>query len=244
MNLDSDTEGLPLYLLPGLICSDYVWHAQVQGIDDREVVAVPGYGNASSLITMAEQVLDAAPPRFALAGHSMGGRVALEVLRIAPERVERLALLDTGVHPRQPGEREKRMALVELGRRDGMRALVDAWLPPMVHPDRRDDEALMAPLCEMCIAAGLETFEHQVEALLNRPDPRPLLPGIRCPTLVGVGRQDGWSPVEQHEEIAASIPGAALVVFEDAGHMAPVEAPDAVTRALRRWLRQPPPTGA
>jgi pimeloyl-ACP methyl ester carboxylesterase len=226
----------PLYLLPGLICDARVWRDQVDGLDWPEVVAINAYAGARTMRAMAEIVLAAAPERFALAGHSMGGRVALEVFRLAPERVDRLALLDTGVHPVQPGEREKRMALVEIGRQQGMAALVDRWLPPMVHPARRSDDAFMRPLREMCIEAGLETFEQQVAALLDRPDAGPLLDAIACPALVATGRQDEWSPVAQHEEIAARIPGSTLVVFEDTGHMSTVESPGKVTAALQDWL--------
>ena len=109
----------------------------------------------------------------------------------------------------------------------------------MVHPARRDDEALMDPLRKMCVAAGVDRFESQIAALLSRRDATPLLPQIACPTLVGVGRQDEWSPPEQNEAVAAAIPGAEFVVFEECGHMAPVEAPDQVNAALRRWLARP-----
>lgn len=190
------------------------------------------------MTAMAERALELAPPRFSLVGHSMGARVALEVFRLASDRVERIALLDTGVHPTRPGEAEKRYALLDLGRRAGMAALVDEWLPPMVHSDRLGDPALMERLRAMCLDAGVDTYATQIEALLGRPDPRPLLPTIRCPALVATGREDGWSPPEQHEEIAAAIPGAELVVFEHCGHMSPAEAPDAVNAALRRWLER------
>lgn len=168
----------------------------------------------------------------------MGGRVALEMLRLDAQRVERLALLDTGVHPLAPGETEKRRALLDLGRREGMRALVDAWLPPMVHADLRN-ENFLKPLREMCLDAGLAGYENQMTALLERPDARPLLGTIRCPTLVAVGRDDVWAPLDQHRAIAEGIRGATLVVFERAGHMAPVEAPEQVTRALQAWLDTP-----
>jgi pimeloyl-ACP methyl ester carboxylesterase len=166
----------------------------------------------------------------------MGGRVALEVFRIAPDRVERLALLDTGVHPLEPGETEKRMALLDLGRREGMEALVESWLLPMVHPDRRSDDELLTRLRKMCVSAGIERFESQITALINRPDARPLLAEINCPTLVATGREDLWSPVAQHEQIAQEIRGSKLVVFENAGHMAPAETPGDVTEALQQWL--------
>ena len=228
--------GSPLVLLPGLMCDSRVWAEQLAALNDASPWSPDGYGDAATITGMAESVLAMAPPRMALAGHSMGARVALEVLRLAPERIERLALLDTGVHPQRPGEREKRVALLELGRTHGMEALVDVWLPPMVHPSRRDDAAFLAPMRRMCVDAGLATYERQMEALLARPDATAALSLVQVPTLVGVGRQDQWSPISQHEEIAARVPGARLTVFEDSGHMAPVEAADQVNRALRQWL--------
>jgi pimeloyl-ACP methyl ester carboxylesterase len=188
---------------------------------------------------MAETVLDAAPARISLAGHSMGARVALEMFRLAPQRIERLALLDTGVHPLAPGEKEKRLALLRLGKERGMEALVDAWLPPMVHPDRRSDRALMRALREMCIHAGINQFENQITALMERPDAKSLLQQIKCPTLIGVGSDDAWAPVQRHREIAAAIPDAVLVIFDRAGHMSPAEVPDQVIDALRLWLSRP-----
>ena len=235
MNRTSDVS--TLLMLPGLLCSDYVWQPQVKALSRYNTIAVTGYGRARSFAAMAEQVLQQAPSRFALAGHSMGGRVALEVFRRAPERVERLALLDTGVHPVQPGEADKRIALLNLGKEQGIEALVDAWLPPMVHPDRRDDDAFMAPLRSMCIEAGLQQFEDQITALLDRPDATPLLGEIRVPTLVATGRDDAWSPPEQHQPIADAIENSTLVVYENCGHMSTVESPNAVSESLSDWMQ-------
>jgi pimeloyl-ACP methyl ester carboxylesterase len=117
-----------------------------------------------------------------------------------------------------------------------MEALCEAWLPPMVHSDRATDADFMRPLREMVASFTPELFAGQVAALLNRPDPAPVLPTIACPVLIGVGRQDAWSPPAQHEPIAAAIPGSRLVIFENAGHMAPYEAPDQVMAAMREWL--------
>lgn len=229
----------PPLMLPGLMCDHSIWDAQVRGLADYSPIAVPGYGLARSLAEMAQRALELAPPVFSLVGHSMGARVALEVFRLAPERVERLALLDTGIHPLQPGETDKRQALLDIGRNHGIERLVDEWLPPMVHPDRRDDAEIMAPMYAMSCAGGFERVEAQIEALLGRADVMPLLATIRVPTLVATGRQDEWSPVAQHERMAELIPGAELVIFEDSGHMAPVEVPDQVNAALRRWLERP-----
>ena len=155
---------------------------------------------------------------------------------MAPERVLKLALLDTGIHPRGPGEREKRYALRDIGRAEGMSALVDQWLPPMVAEAHRADQALMLSLHQMSCDAGLAVFEAQTEALLARPDVEDLLRTIGIPTLVATGSEDQWSPPSQHEDIASKIEGSALVVFKGAGHMAPAEAPEDVARALDGWL--------
>ncbi len=229
-----------MLLLPGLLCDESIWAPQLAALSDHHPIAVPGYPGARSLRAMAEQGLERAPPVFSLVGHSMGARVALEIFAIAPERVERLALLDTGIHPPTPAEAEKRGALIEIARRAGIDAMVDRWLPPMVHPDRRADDAFMGPLRAMAAEGGVERYEDQVAALLGRPDPRPLLSKIDCPVLVGAGRDDEWSPPEQNRAIASAIPGADFVIFDQCGHMAPVEAPDQVSAALRRWMERPP----
>jgi pimeloyl-ACP methyl ester carboxylesterase len=226
-----------LYLLPGLLCDASAWTHQQRDLADLATIKIANFYGFHSLTDMARAVLMDAPGPFALAGHSMGARVALEILRLAPDRVERLALLDTGIHPRRPGEAEKRQELVDLARTEGMAALAERWLPPMVHPDRRNDTALMQGLTEMVCRATPEIFAGQVRALLDRPDGAACLSTIACPTLVACGRQDAWSPLEQHETITACVRHATLTVFEDSGHMAPVERPTAVTAALRRWLQ-------
>lgn len=242
--MDSRSADRPgtVVLVSGLLCDETVWAAQREALERRDGyrVITPSLWGLDSIPDMARAVLDAAAAagrRFALAGHSLGARVALEVVRQAPERVERLALLDTGIHTVRPGEPEKRQELVDLAHREGMAALAARWLPPMVHPDRVSDPALMEPLTAMVCRATPDIFERQVRALLDRPDPSAILPGIRCPTLVACGRQDAWSPLAQHETIAAAIPGARLAVIEDSGHMSTVEASDAVTEILLSWMR-------
>ncbi len=226
-----------LFLLPGLLCDRSVWSQQEQALSRDVDVTVADFYGFDSIGDMARSVLERAPERFAVAGHSMGGRVALEIVRRAPERVTRLALLDTGTHSARPGEAEKRQVLVDLAWREGMEALARQWLPPMVHPDRLTDAPLMRSLTEMVCRATPEIFERQVRALLGRPDAAPGLSAIDCPTLVACGRQDAWSPLDQHEAIASAIRGATLAVIEDSGHMTTVEAPGAVTGFLQAWLR-------
>ncbi len=196
-------------------------------------MVIPDFRYVRSITAMAQLVVDAAPERFSLAGHSMGGRVAIEVFRMIPQNVERLALLDTGIHPPRPAEKAKRQELIDLARAEGMEALAARWLPPMLHPDH---SALIAPLTEMVKRSTPDTFENQQRALLGRPDACVVIPTIHCPTLVLCGREDAWSPVSQHEEIAAAIDGSKLTIVEECGHMAPVEQPKAVTAALREWL--------
>jgi len=234
---DSNSSATPLLLLPGLICDARIWAPQVESLRaDRPVHAINGYGDADSFAVMAERVLADAPARFALAGHSMGGRVALEIFRRAPERVAGLALVSTGVHPPRPGEAEKRFALLARGVEQGMDALIDAWLPPMVWEPNRLQTGLMERLAQMCADMGLDTFERQVRALLGRPEVESLLPAIRCPALVAVGAHDAWATPEQHHAIAAGITGATLAIIEDAGHMLPVEQPERMTATLVSWL--------
>jgi len=225
-----------LVLVPGLLCDELVWEHAVTAFAPGRQVIVPMLDTLDSIPAMAARLLADAPAHFALAGYSLGGRIALEVYRQAPQRVSRLALLDTGVHPCSAGEPARRHELVSLARSQGMRALARAWLPPMVHPARSADPAVMAPLEAMVERRTPDTFRNQVTALLNRPDATPVLATVACPTLVLCGREDQWSPLAQHEAIAAQIRGARLAVIDDAAHFAPFERPAPVTDQLRTWL--------
>jgi pimeloyl-ACP methyl ester carboxylesterase len=190
---------------------------------------------------MAETVLRSAPERFSMAGHSMGGRVALEVYRVAPQRVARIALLDTGCQERPrdaSGDEEERgrLALLSLARSDGMRAMARQWLPPMIRPARLADAVLVDGIVDMFARKTPQIFERQIRALLSRPDATGVIEQIRCPALVLTGREDLWSPPARHAEMAARIPRSKLVVIPDCAHMSTLERPEAVTEALRAWL--------
>ena len=230
-----------LVLLPGLVCDSAVWAPQLQALSARVHCHVVDYGLLDSIGAMAQHVLDTAPAAtFAMAGHSMGGRVALEVLRRAPQRVHHLALLDTGTHPLAEGDagaKEKvgRMALLALAQTQGMRAMAAQWARPMVHPLRHGTPLFEAVL-DMLERSSVEQFAAQIKALLNRPDAAPLLSTITCPTLVLTGREDLWSPPEQHERMAAAIASAQLCIVEQCGHMSLLERPAAVNTAFARWL--------
>jgi pimeloyl-ACP methyl ester carboxylesterase len=227
----------PLVILPGLMCDSRMFGAQIEALSAQVVGGF--YGKADRIGAMADYALAQMPDHCALLGHSMGARVALEIWRRAPERIARLALADTGVHPVGDGEAERRFALRDIGLRDGDEALVDAWLPPMVGISHRQDKALLAGLRAMAVAAGTATFERQILALLHRPEAIGVLGTISCPTVVIVGAEDEWSPVAQHQRIAAAIPGARLRVLAKAGHMAPAEDPHGFNEILRDWLSWP-----
>lgn len=234
--LPSGREENPLLLVPGLMSDSRIFQKQLAAFPSS---VVGDYGAAASIAGMAQRVLVSASERFTLLGHSMGARVALEIYRQAPERVDRLVLVSTGVHPVRPGEREKRYALRDIGRKDGMAALVDSWLPPMLGEAASSDPALVNRIRLMCIDAGLQHFEAQVEALLGRPEVEQLLPRIAVPTMVAVGSEDQWAPSGQHAAFAALIPGAHFVVIEGAGHMLPAEKPSELNLAIAEWLGTP-----
>jgi pimeloyl-ACP methyl ester carboxylesterase len=235
----------PLVLVPGLVCDDAVWAPQVAALAAQRPVLVARHGEADTLGRMAEQVLAIAPPRFALAGHSMGGRVALEVVAQSPDRVTRLALLDTG-HEGRPagdaGERERagRLRLLDIAREHGMRAMGADWVRGMVHPRRLDDAVLIGSILDMIERSTPAVFAAQIRALLARPDRSALLASIAVPTLVLCGHEDSWSPVERHRVIADLVPGSVLVDVPDCGHMCTMERPEAISVALDAWLHDAP----
>lgn len=201
------------------------------------------YGASDTIAKMAQAALAGMPERFAIAAHSMGGRVALEIYRAVPERVAGLALLDTAYRPRAAGEasereRAERMELVRIAETQGMRAMGRQWMPKIVHPDRLTDAPLIESILAMFERKSPQIYRAQINALLERPDAAPVLSTIRCPTLVLCGREDAWSPVAQHEDIASRIGGSKLKIIERCGHMAPMERPEEVTEAMDGWLRE------
>ncbi len=223
-------------LVPGLLCDATVWAHQQAALTSSYDVLVADITQDDAIGAMADSVLRLAPERFTLIGHSLGARVALELVRRAPARVSRLALLDTGIHPASADEPARRQVMLDLGREQGMAALARQWLPPMVHPRRLEDTAFMHGLTAMVERMSPAIHARQIRALLNRPDAAAALGDIGCPVLVGVGAQDAWSPPAQHAAIVARIPQAEYVVFPESGHMAPAEAPEAVTACLSAWI--------
>jgi pimeloyl-ACP methyl ester carboxylesterase len=185
---------------------------------------------------MAARALAEAPPRFALGGLSMGGYVALAMQRMAPERVTRLALLDTTARPDTEDGTARRRALMELARSGRFHEVHQALWPRLVHPDRTADKALEHIVLTMMNDTGVDAFCREQEAIIARVDSRPLLGAIACPTLVLVGAQDAITPVEMAQEMADAIPAAALAIVPETGHLATLEAPVHVNAALAKWL--------
>lgn len=226
----------PLLLLPGLLCDHALWAPQVADLADIAEMAVGDLTQADSMLGLAESVLGTAPARFALAGLSMGGYVAFEIMRLAPERVLRLALLDTSARPDTPAQTRLRRELMAQASQGDFRGVTPRLLPRWVHPARVNDHELAATVMAMTQRVGREVFLRQQSAIMNRPDSRPGLSRIACPTLVLCGHEDQSTPPELHREIAADIADARLTIVPECGHLSTLERPEIVNRELRAWL--------
>ena len=229
-------EVLPVLLVPGLCCSARLYADQIPALWRFGPVQVADHTRDDSMAAIAAGILNVAPPRFALVGLSMGGYIALTMLRQAPERVQKLALLDTSARPETPEQTARRrpqIALAEGGRFAEVSAL---QFPVFVHRNRHGDEVLKERVRIMAEETGAQAFVRQQQAIMTRPDARPLLPSIRCPTLVLVGDGDELTPPALSEEIAAGTAGSRLVVVQDCGHLSTMERPEAVNRELAEWM--------
>lgn len=226
-----------LVLIPGLVSDRIVWDAVAEAAGDRFAVHHADLSQGSDIAAWAAGLLQRLEGPLIVAGHSMGGRVAMEMAHQAPDRVIGLVLANTGHGPRRDGEEAKRQEMIDLGH-SGIDALAERWLPPMLAPGNRDDAALVERLTQMVRRAGPDQHERQIRALLGRPNATAYLGELTCPILLITGSEDGWSPVAQHQDIANAVPDARLVVIDEAGHFAPVERPDPVTRAISEWLDQ------
>jgi pimeloyl-ACP methyl ester carboxylesterase len=229
-------ERIPLALCPGLLLDRRLWQHQIPALADIAECRVPDFSTQDSIGAMARAVLKLMPQRFALAGLSMGGYVALEVVAQAPERVTHLALLDTRAVTDTPEEAARRRGLMELSQKGQFKGVTPKLLPLLLHPANLKNQPLTRLVMEMAESIGREAFQRQQKALLNRVDRARLLPTIVQPTLVLCGRQDTLTPLPLSQAMARAIPDAKLVVVEDSGHLTPLEQPQAVNRALREWL--------
>jgi len=230
------SDAVPILLVPGLAASARLYTEQFPVLWRRGPVMVADHTRADSMVGIARQILAAAPPRFCLAGLSMGGYISFEIMRQAPERVARLALLDTAARPDTPEQAERRKAQIALARSGRYAETVDQQFEILVHRDRRGDQALRRLVGVMAEEVGPDAFIRQQTAIMNRIDSRPGLAAIDCPTLVLVGDADELTPPDRAEEMAAGIAGARLVVVPESGHLSTLEQPHAVSAALEAWL--------
>jgi pimeloyl-ACP methyl ester carboxylesterase len=232
-------------LIPGLLCDAAAWEHQRAALSPQYPVVIAEHGLSDTLPQMAQRALRQCSGPLAVAGHSMGGRVALEMLRAAPERIKGLALLDTGLHALaagEAGERERagRMRLLDIARTRGMRAMAQVWVQDMVHPDRRGDAPLIDAILDMFERRTPEHFAAQIDALLQRPECGDLLPRFTGAGLALCGSDDLWAPVAAHREMANLMPRSELVVVAHCGHMSTMERPETITQALSAWLQRVP----
>jgi pimeloyl-ACP methyl ester carboxylesterase len=225
----------PLVLLPGLLCDATLWRAEIEALADVAAVFVPDLTLDDTVAAMAARVLAVAPERFALGALSMGGYVAFEIMRQAPQRVARLALFSTSAEPDTPEEADHRrrgMASLRLGRFVGVGQHL---LPQLIHPSRLSDP-LAETVRDMAERVGGAAFLKQQEAILSRPDSRPTLVRIAVPTLVAVGDSDVLTPPAEARIIHEGIKGSTLHVLATCGHLPALERPEESTALLRGWL--------
>jgi pimeloyl-ACP methyl ester carboxylesterase len=225
-----------LILLSGLLCDKALWTHQLETLRDVADLTVADLTKDDNIKGMANRVLANAPNLFSLAGLSMGGYVAQEIMRIAPERVERLALLDTSANADTPDIKKKRLGFIAQLSIGEFRGITGKLLPYLIHSDRLNDETLVNTIKSSATNVGSVSFLRQQKAIMSRSDGMKDLKNIKCPTLVLCGRQDALTPLHWHEGIAQSIPNANLVIIEDCGHLAPLERPHAVSAVMRYWL--------
>lgn len=226
----------PLLLVPGVSLDATLWDHQARHLAEVADVRVMASSGHDSVEALAGALLDSAPERFLLAGLSLGGYVAMEIMRRAPARVIKLALLDTNARPDTTEATETRRQAIALVKAGRFPSVVAASLPRLIHPARLDDRELTLAIRQQGERVGAEAYIRQQTAIIARPDSRPGLPAVACPTLVLCGRQDVLSPLEMHIEMAGLIPGARLAVIEDCGHLPPMERPQAATALLRDWI--------
>ena len=229
-------ESLPIVLIPGLLCSPRLYADQLPALWRFGAVTVADHTRDDSVAGIARRLLASAPQRFALVGLSMGGYTAFEVMRVAPGRVARLALLDTSALADVPAQSERRRAQIALARSGRFAEVLEPLFVSWVHRSRRTDEILKQLVGRMAEETGPDGFVRQQMAIMTRPDSRRDLAAIRCPTLVLVGDGDEATPPERAAEIATGIQGSRLVTIPECGHLSTLERPEPVTRALVEWL--------
>lgn len=228
-----------VFLLPGMLCDAAVWHSQIAVLEPDFTLAVPVFRGFDSFDAMAGHVLSQAPLRFSVVAHSMGGRVAMELLRRVPERIEHFVVMDMGVHPVAPGETARNRRLLELAAKGGLEAVADSWIPYMLHPDHSKDTALTAAIRAMVLRNGLDDLRGQLLAAERRHDQSRYLADIRHRVHIVCGDSDNWNPPALHKHMHAQLPDSVLEIIPHCGHMAPMEKPDTINSLLLAWLNAP-----
>jgi len=226
-----------LVFVPGLLCDELMWRPQLTALAAVADCWVADHTRSETMAEVAADVLRDAPfEKFALAGLSMGGYVALEMVRQAEHRVQKLALLDTSARADTPEQSQKRRDFISLAERGRFLGITHILLPMLVHRSHLANQELVSTIKKMAKNTGKDAFIRQERAIISRADSLPLLPRIACPTLVMCGRQDTLIPLARHEEMAARIPGSRLEIVEECGHLSTMERPAETSAALARWL--------
>lgn len=225
-----------IVFLPGLLCDSTVWQKQIEYFTPDYNVETFEFSHFSSIQDMAKKVISDLIKPVILVGHSMGARVALEVFRLAPQLVSKIALIDFGIHSVKQGEAEKRFELIKAVRIHGMQYLIHHWLEPMVYPPNISQTDIFSSMKKMVLGQAIDSFEAQINALLTRPEVVDVFKSIHIPLYLGVGRQDQWSTLAQHEAMLEINPNAQLNIYENSGHMSPLEAAEQINISLKKWI--------
>jgi pimeloyl-ACP methyl ester carboxylesterase len=233
------SEKTSLILVPGLLCTEALFEAQVTGLGDiAEITVTPEHRRHETIGHIADAILADAPPRFALGGLSMGGYIAFEIMRRAPERVIGLSLLDTSARADTPERTAEREGLIELASKGKFVGVSENLVKSFIHPNRHKDETLISAVRAMAKEVGRDDFLRQQKAVIGRSDSRADLAAVTCPTVVICGKHDAVTPPELSQEIADGIPGAELEIIQFCGHLTTMERPALTNAALRRWLER------
>jgi pimeloyl-ACP methyl ester carboxylesterase len=225
-----------LVLIPGLFCNSLLWRSQISGLCDLAQIEVGDITRAETMTDMAQAILSSVPDRFSLAGFSLGSQVALEIMRTAGDRVDRLALLSAthgGVPPPVAKALHEAILTIE---QDGLEQYLETAYPTYVAPVRAKDLALKSTFFEMATQIGPEAGIRQIHALLSLQVPFSNLKAIRCPTFVIGGQEDRRTTPQAHHLLSQEIPDSQFIMVENAAHFTPLERPETVTNLLRRWL--------